>query len=115
MNLEEIVMNIIIHSGEAKAFAYEALSKAKDGEFDEVEVLMEKANDAIGKAHDIQTSLLQKEASGDKTEVSILFVHAQDHLMTSMSEKNLISEIIELTKIVKCLSNKEELNDSLIK
>lgn len=98
MNDEMIVMNIIINAGEAKGYMYEALSKAKEGNFDEVDAFLEKAEEALGKAHDIQTSLLTREASGDNINVSILFVHAQDHLMTCMSEKNLITEIIELRK-----------------
>lgn len=106
MNVEEIVMNIIIYSGEARACAYEALRKANEGDYEGADVSMEKANEEIGKAHEIQTSLLQKEAAGDKVEISILFVHAQDHLMTAISEKNLISEIIKLRKLVNPLLNK---------
>ena len=98
MNEEMIVMDIIMSAGEAKGYIYEALAKAKDCKFDEVEILMEKAEEALGKAHDVQTSLLTKEANGENIKVSILFVHAQDHLMTCMSEKNLVKEIIEIRK-----------------
>ncbi|MHC1684061.1 MAG: PTS lactose/cellobiose transporter subunit IIA [Clostridiaceae bacterium] len=98
MNEELIVMDIIINAGEAKGYAYEALSKAKEGKFEEVDSLFEKAEEALGRAHDIQTSLLTREANGEKINVSILFVHSQDHLMTAMSEKNLIKEIIEMRK-----------------
>lgn len=106
MELEQVVMNIIIFAGEAKAFAYEALRKVNEGKYEDADVLMEKANEEIGKAHDIQTSLLQKEAAGEKLEVSILFVHAQDHIMSAISEKNLINEIIKLRKVVNSLINK---------
>lgn len=98
MDEEMIVMDIIINAGEAKGYAYEALSKAKEGKFDEVDGLLEKAEEALGRAHDIQTALLTREANGEKINVSILFVHSQDHLMTCMSEKNLIKEIIEMRK-----------------
>lgn len=98
MNEEMIVMEIIISAGEAKGYAYEALSRAKEGKFDEVDALLEKAEEALGRAHDIQTSLLSREANGESINVSILFVHAQDHLMTCMSEKNLIKELIEMRK-----------------
>lgn len=98
MNEEMIVMDIIISAGEAKGYAYQALSKAKEGKFDEVDDLFEKAEEALGRAHDIQTSLLTREANGENIKVSILFVHSQDHLMTCMSEKNLIKEIIEMRK-----------------
>lgn len=107
MDIENIVMNIIINSGEARAFAYEALKKVKEGDYEGAKASMESANEAIGKAHDIQTELLQKEAGGDKTEISMLFVHAQDHLMTSISEKNLINEIIDLRKVVNTLMEKQ--------
>lgn len=94
MDIEQIVMNIIIYSGDARSYLYEALNKAKEGKYEEINPLIEKANEAIGKAHDIQTQMLQKEAEGSPLKVSVLFVHSQDHLMTTISEKNLILEII---------------------
>lgn len=100
METEQIVMNIIIYSGDARSYLYKALNCAKTGKYDEIEPLIEKANEAIGKAHDIQTKLLQQEAEGKPLKVSILFVHSQDHLMSTISEKNLILEMIELTKTV---------------
>lgn len=103
MDIEQIVMNIIIYSGDARSYLYEALNSAKAGRYDEINSLIEKANEAIGKAHDIQTGLLQQEAGGEPLKVSILFVHSQDHLMTTISEKNLILEIIELRKVVNSL------------
>ncbi|MBA5849970.1 PTS lactose/cellobiose transporter subunit IIA [Clostridium sp. cel8] len=106
MELEEVIMNIIISAGEARAFAYEALHKANEGKYDEADDLMKKANEEIGKAHNVQTSLIQKEANGEKLDVSVLFVHAQDHIMTAISEKNLIKEIIDLRKVVNSLINK---------
>ena len=105
MNEEMIVMDIIMGAGEAKGYAYQALSKAKEAKFDEVDDLMEKAEEALGRAHDIQTSLLAKEADGENIKVSILFVHSQDHLMTCMSEKNLITEMIEMRKEISSLKN----------
>lgn len=106
MDIEQIVMDIIIYSGEAKGYLYEALNNVKKGQYDGIEVLIEKANEAIGKAHDIQTKLLQQEASGEPLTVSILFVHSQDHLMTTISERNLILEMIELRKTINPLLNK---------
>ncbi|AVK48567.1 MULTISPECIES: PTS lactose/cellobiose transporter subunit IIA [Clostridium] len=101
--LEMAIMNIIINAGDCKNHAYMALSLVNEGKYEEAENEMQLANDALGKAHDAQTEMLQKEASGEKIELSVLFVHAQDHLMTSISEKNLIEQIIELRKIVNTL------------
>lgn len=104
--LEMVIMNIIINSGDAKGYSYEALSAVNEGNYEEAEKLIEKANEALEVAHNAQTDLLQKEAAGEKTEVSVLFVHAQDHLMTTITEKNLIEQIMELRKIVNGLINK---------
>jgi PTS system cellobiose-specific IIA component len=101
--LEMAIMNIIINAGDCKNHAYMALSLVNEGKYEEAENEMQLANDALGKAHDAQTEMLQKEASGEKVELSVLFVHAQDHLMTSISEKNLIEQSIELRKIVNTL------------
>ncbi|AJH01708.1 PTS lactose/cellobiose transporter subunit IIA [Clostridium beijerinckii] len=101
--LEMAIMNIIINAGDCKNHAYMALNLVNEGKYEEAENEMQLANDALGKAHDAQTEMLQKEASGEKVELSVLFVHAQDHLMTSISEKNLIEQIIELRKIVNTL------------
>jgi len=98
--LEQVIMNIIINSGDAKGYSYEALNSVNEGNYEEADQLIEKANEALEVAHNAQTGLLQKEAAGEKTEVSVLFVHAQDHLMTTITEKNLIEQIMELRKIV---------------
>lgn len=102
--MEQIVMQIIIHAGDAKTYAYEALYKASAGDFELADSLIEKANEAISKAHVVQTQLLHKEAEGENIKISMLFIHAQDHLMTAISEKNLIVEIIKLRKELKTLT-----------
>lgn len=77
--LEMAIMNIIINAGDCKNHAYMALNLVNEGKYEEAENEMQLANDALGKAHDAQTEMLQKEASGEKVELSVLFVHAQDH------------------------------------
>lgn len=105
MNIENIAMQLIICAGDARAYSYEALTSTKNEDYHKAEALMEKAEEEIGKAHDIQTEVLQKEAAGEKVDIGILFVHAQDHLMTAISEINLIKEIIEVTKVMNKLKN----------
>jgi len=101
--LEMAIMNIIINAGDCKNHAYMALNLVNEGKYEEADKEIGLANDALGKAHDAQTEMLQKEAAGEKIDFSILFVHAQDHLMTSITEKNLIEQIIELRKVVNTL------------
>lgn len=94
--MEEIIMNLIIHSGEVRSYSMEAMQFAKKGNISKAKELIEKAEVELSKAHKVQTSLIQKEAGGEKTEVSLLMVHAQDHLMTSMTLKSLAVEIIDI-------------------
>ena len=101
--LEMAIMNIIINAGDCKNHMHIALSLVNEGKYEEAEKEIELANDALAKAHDSQTEMIQKEASGEKIELSLLFVHAQDHLMTTISEKSLIEQIIELRKVVNAI------------
>lgn len=101
--MEMAIMNIIINAGDCKNHCYTALSNVKEQKYEEADNELALAGEALAKAHDAQTEMLQKEAGGEKIQLSLLFVHAQDHLMTAISEKNLIEQIIELTKVVNTL------------
>ncbi|ALB44201.1 MULTISPECIES: PTS lactose/cellobiose transporter subunit IIA [Clostridium] len=101
--LELAIMNIIINAGDCKNHAYMALNNVNEGNYEEAEKEMQLANDALAKAHEGQTMFLHKEANGEKVDISVLFVHAQDHLMTAITEKNLIEQIMELRKIINTL------------
>lgn len=96
--MEENVFPIISLAGESKSLAYEALRLAKENKFDEAEEKMKEADSLLLKSHGFQTNLISREADGEKIEITMLFVHAQDHLMTAMSEKNLIKEMIDILK-----------------
>lgn len=92
----EVVMSIIMHSGDAKSSAFEGIQAAKKGELKEAQEKIEYAEQALVQAHKVQTEMLTKEASGDKVELSLLMVHAQDHLMTSIMFVDIAKELIEL-------------------
>ena len=102
--LEMAIMNIIVNAGDCKNHCYAALNLVNEGKYDEADEEIKLANEALSKAHDSQTEMLQKEAAGEKVDFSILFVHAQDHLMTAITEKNLIEQIMELRKIINTLA-----------
>ena len=51
-------------------------------------------------AHNAQTEVIQGEARGEKTELCLLFIHAQDTLMTIMSELNMAGEMIQMYKLI---------------
>lgn len=96
MEQELIALNLISNSGVARTKAFEALSKARKGEFNEAKSLLKEAEESPLLAHKAQTELLQAEANGEKLDYSIIMVHAQDHLMTSMLAKELIEEMVKM-------------------
>ncbi|MTI71239.1 MAG: PTS lactose/cellobiose transporter subunit IIA [Firmicutes bacterium] len=108
MENEEIVFSIILHAGNARGLAYDALKSAQNGDFEEAESYLKKAEDEVGQAHKIQTSIMQKEAKGEEVKLSVLFVHSQDHLMTTISEKGLIENMIEMHKRIHALEKEKE-------
>ena len=93
---DQIIMGLILNAGDAKQHIYQALSYAKEGDFTSSEDEIAKADAALLEAHNLQ--FLAQEAGGTKTEITALFVHSQDHLMTSITEINLIKEMIDLRK-----------------
>lgn len=94
--MEMIIFNIINYAGMAKGFAYEALTEAEAGNYDKAKELLKEADANLLEAHKVQTSIIQAEARGEKPEVSVLFVHAQDQLMTSMESRTLIEHLIRM-------------------
>lgn len=104
--LEEVIFSIIAYAGEAKGFAHQGLAFAEEGKFQEAEECMKECDASVLKAHGVQTDMIQKEAGGKKVELSMVFVHAQDHLMTALSERELIKKMIKLNKRLYALETK---------
>lgn len=104
-SLEQVSFMIISAAGDAQSMMLEALEKARQGEFEEAEALMKQADKEVLKAHKSQTGLIMKEAQGEKSEYSVLMVHAQDHLMNAMLAKQLIKEMIKLYREIKSGKN----------
>ncbi len=96
---EKTVTEIIATSGNARSCMIQAIWKAREGAFSEVEALVGQAEQDLNHAHVIQTRLLQQEVSGHPSEVTLLMVHAQDHLMTSITVKELATELIKEIRI----------------
>ena len=74
---EMVSFQLVAAAGEARSLAFEALEKAKAGDFDAAAKLMKQSKDAGIKAHHIQTQLLSTEAAGEHLSVDVLLVHAQ--------------------------------------
>ncbi|HBQ5980760.1 TPA: PTS lactose/cellobiose transporter subunit IIA [Klebsiella pneumoniae] len=96
MELEEQVMGIIINAGQSRSLCYEALHAAKAGDFATADAKMQEAAHSSREAHLVQTQLIEADEGEGKTKMTLVMVHAQDHLMTSILAKELIAELIAI-------------------
>ncbi|QJX80662.1 PTS lactose/cellobiose transporter subunit IIA [Priestia megaterium] len=104
MNREEIYdisFQLILHSGNARSLSMEAIYESKNGNFKTASEKLLEAGTELNLAHKFQTQLIQSEAGGDKYDISIILVHAQDHLMTAMTLKDLAVELVEIREEIK--------------
>ncbi|EAC9754628.1 PTS lactose/cellobiose transporter subunit IIA [Listeria monocytogenes] len=92
----EAIMGLIMHGGNAKSNAMEAIQAAKNGAFELAEEKISEAEQSIVEAHHSQTGLLTEEAKGNHMEVILITVHSQDHLMTAMTFTDLAKELIDV-------------------
>jgi cellobiose PTS system EIIA component len=99
-NIETIIFQIILHGGNGKSAAMEAIHEAKKGNFTLAAEKLKESSTALNEAHHIQTSLIQEEVRGEKVEISLLMVHAQDHLMNAITMRDLASEIVDLYQLL---------------
>ena len=95
-DLEETVMGLIINAGMSRSLCFEALRQARAGQFAEADDLLRQAAEAANAAHAVQTRLIEADEGEGKIPVTLILVHAQDHLMTSMLARELVAELIEL-------------------
>ncbi len=97
---ELVIMQLIMAGGNAKSAAVEAIRAAKAGTFDLAEAKLKEADSFMVDAHNAQTAMLTKEAQGEHATVSLLMVHAQDHIMNAITFRDLAGEIVELYRRV---------------
>lgn len=92
--LTTIAMQIILAAGDARNYASEAVDKLLADEDDAVDSLISEARAKLQEAHRAQTDVIQAECAGNKHEITLLFVHAQDTLMTITTEVNNYEKLI---------------------
>ena len=90
--LEEAVMEIIVNAGQSRSLCFEALHAARQGNLDEAKSLLREADGYARQAH----KLIEQDAGEARQPMTLIMVHAQDHLMNSLLARELSEEIIHL-------------------
>ena len=94
--LEEAVTEIIVNAGQSRSLCFEALHAARQGNIDEAKSLLREADGYARQAHKMQTKLIEQDAGEGRQLMTLIMVHAQDHLMNSLLARELSEEIIHL-------------------
>ncbi|QUY51059.1 PTS lactose/cellobiose transporter subunit IIA [Serratia plymuthica] len=96
IELEEAVMEIIVNAGQSRSLCFEALRAAREGNIGEAKALLQQADGFSRQAHQMQTRLIEQDAGEARQPMTLIMVHAQDHLMTSLLARELSEEIVHL-------------------
>ena len=96
--MELIAFEIISNVGMAKSLVMESLKLAREGNYDEAESRLNESTEFLLKGHHAHSSLIQKEASGEKVELSLIIMHAEDQIMSTETIKLLAEEMIQMYK-----------------
>lgn len=89
-----LTMNVIAYSGESTKYAAQALEEARNGNFEEAGKLLEESEKAMKTANKSSFDLLQMEANDENFKVTLLMVHAFDHLCSAETELHFAQEMI---------------------
>ncbi|GAB6168192.1 PTS lactose/cellobiose transporter subunit IIA [Clostridium carnis] len=96
--LEMICFEIISSVGTARSMYIEAIQEAKKKNFKAAEDLIEEGSKIFFNGHHAHMKLIQNEAKGETTNVSLILLHAEDQLMSAEGFKITATEFIELYK-----------------
>lgn len=99
--LTKVAMQIILCAGDARNKASDAVELALAGNYEKAAAQFDEARHDLQKAHKAQTEVIQAEAAGTKHDVTLLFVHAQDTLMTITSELNNYEQLVNAFRCLK--------------
>lgn len=96
MDINSAAMTVILHAGNAREYIDESLDLMASFEFQAAEKSLELADLEIVKAHNGQTEIIQQQAAGEDMEYSLLFIHAQDTMMTINTELHLTRKMLPI-------------------
>ena len=89
-------MEIIVNAGQSRSLCFEALHAARSGNINEAKLLLNEADGYARRAHLMQTRLIEQDAGEARQPMTLIMVHAQDHLMNAMTVRDLAKEMVSM-------------------
>ncbi|MDR1991634.1 MAG: PTS lactose/cellobiose transporter subunit IIA [Mycoplasmataceae bacterium] len=96
IDFEKVSFKVIAASGEAKSKAMEAIQFAKAKQFLEAKKSLEQAEQFMIDAEREHMEVVQAEANGDKLQLTALFMHAEDQMLTTQTLMLVSKEFVDL-------------------
>lgn len=94
--LAAVSFQIIAAVGNARSLYIEAIQAAKVGDFEKAAELVAEGEQSFLIGHEAHTALVQAEAKGDPTSMTLMLTHAEDQLMSAEAFGILAGEFIEV-------------------
>lgn len=91
---EELIIGLIVTAGESKSCAMEAIQAARDGRWDSAAAFLHQSDEAARHCHQTQTRLIGDDEGSGRIPLSLIMVHAQDHIMNAMLCREMAEEIV---------------------
>lgn len=96
MNANQSAVIIIANAGDSRSSSLEALAAAGERNYQEAEKLLKDAEEKLLVAHNEHTNLLVQDARGESVELSLLMMHASDHLANAETVHDLVEQMIHI-------------------
>lgn len=96
--IELICFQMISFNGFARSCFIEAIKSAKGGDFERAIKLMEEGENHFSQGHEVHSKLIQQDASGETSQITLLLIHAEDQMMSAETLKIVAEEMIDLYK-----------------
>lgn len=94
MNFEQECFQMILHGGNGRSLAFEAIQAARQGEHAAAKNKIQEAKAELLIASRQHAAVLQRFVTDQQLQVSMLLVHAEDHISSSQVMIELVQEMI---------------------
>ncbi|WP_418766639.1 PTS lactose/cellobiose transporter subunit IIA [Longicatena caecimuris] len=96
MENEQKAFELILHSGNARSLAHEALELIKANEKEQAEKKLKEADTELIEAQKLHARFLRDMANNEEIKIDLLMVHAEDHVSGSQTCLEMAKEIVAI-------------------
>lgn len=103
--MNETSFELIVHAGNSKSSAMEAIELARQGDIQEADFKINEAHEELMIAQRLHSKMLTKYQKIEEANPDMLLVHAQDHLSAAQIQLDMAKEIINLHEQIQEIKN----------